>query len=141
MSLTQTTLSSVVTNETKTATVIVSRSATTINNNHKLQDNYHNTQIQKNNQQKNHRMNRKHHKRVPWLKPGVQLSFHEEILSFASWVSPTPEEHQMRRDVIQRVKNVVLELWPNAKVDLLLITLFLFLSQTKNVFQKFFIMY
>jgi DNA polymerase sigma len=53
---------------------------------------------------------------IPWLKPGVQVSFHEEIHKFAKWVSLTMEERKMRKDVIRRVKEVVLRLWPNAKV-------------------------
>jgi non-canonical poly(A) RNA polymerase PAPD5/7 len=126
MSLNQTTVPSVVTHEVQAVTGLV---------NPTLQDNCYHNQIKMNNQQKNHRLNRIRHKRVPWLKPGVQLSFHEEILSFASWVSPTPEEHKMRRDVIQRVKNVVLELWPNAKVDFL-VSLFIFISHDKKIFKK-----
>lgn len=44
------------------------------------------------------------------------VSLHEEIIEFVRWISPTPEEQIMRQDVIQRISNVIYNLWPNADV-------------------------
>ena len=44
------------------------------------------------------------------------FSLHEEIKDFFAYMSPRPEEHQMRDDVVRRVREVIHSLWPNAKV-------------------------
>ena len=41
---------------------------------------------------------------------------HEEIEDFYEYMQPLPEEVEMRNYVIQSVKDIVLELWPNAEV-------------------------
>eukprot|EP00808_Paulinella_micropora_P018119 g82450.t1 len=45
------------------------------------------------------------------------LLLHQEILDFCAFVSPRPEEHQARLDLIARLRGLVLELWPRAKVE------------------------
>jgi len=46
------------------------------------------------------------------------FSLHEEMLDFQAYISPCEEEKAMRLDVIQRFKQSVLELWPDAKVGI-----------------------
>ncbi len=41
---------------------------------------------------------------------------HDEMRSFFYYMSPRPEEHFMREDVVRRVKGVIQGLWPAAKV-------------------------
>ena len=43
--------------------------------------------------------------------------FHEEIKDFFAYMSPKPEEYHMRNLVVQRIQNVINELWPTAKVS------------------------
>ncbi|MGH0133141.1 UNVERIFIED_CONTAM: hypothetical protein FKN15_061291 [Acipenser sinensis] len=47
---------------------------------------------------------------VDWL--------HEEIFDFYEYMSPRPEEERMRKEVVQRIKDVIRELWPNADVHI-----------------------
>ncbi|RXM34617.1 Non-canonical poly(A) RNA polymerase PAPD5 [Acipenser ruthenus] len=42
------------------------------------------------------------------------LGLHEEIFDFYEYMSPRPEEERMRKEVVQRIKDVIRELWPNA---------------------------
>jgi non-canonical poly(A) RNA polymerase PAPD5/7 len=42
------------------------------------------------------------------------LCLHRELLDFAEWMLPTREERHLRYLVIQRFKNSVKQLWPNA---------------------------
>jgi non-canonical poly(A) RNA polymerase PAPD5/7 len=41
---------------------------------------------------------------------------HQEIEDFAEYIAPTPEEMKMRDSVFERIKAVVLSLWPKAQV-------------------------
>ncbi|XP_043937917.1 terminal nucleotidyltransferase 4B [Protopterus annectens] len=56
---------------------------------------------------------------MPWktrsYSKGV-VGLHEEILDFVKYMSPTPEEKEMREDVFNRIENVVKKLWPSADV-------------------------
>uniref|UniRef100_A0A671SPW9 polynucleotide adenylyltransferase n=1 Tax=Sinocyclocheilus anshuiensis TaxID=1608454 RepID=A0A671SPW9_9TELE len=45
-------------------------------------------------------------------------SLHEEIVDFYNFMSPRPEEEEMRRDVVNRVEAVIKDLWPMAKVEI-----------------------
>ena len=47
--------------------------------------------------------------------PGI-IGLHQEIVDFHSYMKPTPEEHSMREDVVKRISNVIVEVWPEAKV-------------------------
>lgn len=44
-------------------------------------------------------------------------SLHEEILDFAEYIKPTPEELLMRQDVVDRIRKCVVSLWPKAKAS------------------------
>ena len=44
-------------------------------------------------------------------------SLHEEIMDFFNFMSPRPEEEAMRRDVVNRIENVIKDLWPTARVS------------------------
>lgn len=59
---------------------------------------------------------------TPWKPAEKNYSFgivglHEEIDDFYEWMRPTREEQIVREDVFKRIKNVILDLWPNALVD------------------------
>ncbi|XP_060643846.2 terminal nucleotidyltransferase 4B [Anolis sagrei] len=62
---------------------------------------------------------------TPWKKdeakggygPGV-VGLHEEINDFYKYMSPRPEEERMRMEVVNRIENVIKELWPNADVQI-----------------------
>lgn len=43
---------------------------------------------------------------------------HEEIVDFFNFMSPRPEEEAMRRDVVNRIESVILDLWPTARVEI-----------------------
>jgi len=57
----------------------------------------------------------------PWVRDGGYTSdvmgLHQEIRDFVKYVSPTEKERQMREDVVKRIESVILELWPNARVE------------------------
>nr|XP_039255416.1 terminal nucleotidyltransferase 4B-like [Styela clava] len=57
---------------------------------------------------------------MPWKQrsytSGV-VGLHEEIEEFHQYMKPTDEEQRMREHVIREVEEIVLELWPLAKVD------------------------
>lgn len=42
---------------------------------------------------------------------------HDEINDFYEYMSPTPEEHSMRKAVVKNIEAVILEMWPSARVD------------------------
>lgn len=58
------------------------------------------------------------------------LSLHEEIIDFYKYMSPRPEEERMRMEVVNRIENVIKELWPNADVSM---TLFYLLIYESNI--------
>lgn len=43
---------------------------------------------------------------------------HAEIEQFYAHMIPTPVEHAVRLEVVNRIEDVVLSLWPNAKVEM-----------------------
>uniref|UniRef100_T1J4Z7 polynucleotide adenylyltransferase n=1 Tax=Strigamia maritima TaxID=126957 RepID=T1J4Z7_STRMM len=60
---------------------------------------------------------------IPWRNPAKPYSpgivgLHQEIEDFYQYMSPSPEEHHMRDDVVKRITQVVIELWPQAKVEI-----------------------
>ncbi|KAL7978935.1 hypothetical protein Chor_013424, partial [Crotalus horridus] len=46
------------------------------------------------------------------------FSLHEEINDFYKYMSPRHEEERMRMEVVNRIENVIKELWPNADVQI-----------------------
>ncbi|XP_067006314.1 terminal nucleotidyltransferase 4B isoform X2 [Anabrus simplex] len=46
------------------------------------------------------------------------VGLHHEIEDFYQYMSPTPEEHQLRVNVVRRIKKVILGLWPEATVEI-----------------------
>lgn len=57
---------------------------------------------------------------TPWrirgiYSPGI-IGLHQEIEDFYNYMKPTPEEHSMREDVVQRISNVIMDVWPEAQV-------------------------
>ena len=42
---------------------------------------------------------------------------HEEIIDFYEYMKPRPSERQMRREVMQRVAQIIIQMWPQAKVN------------------------
>ena len=49
--------------------------------------------------------------------PRDVIALHQEIKSYYSSVRPSPESHQLRLEVLQRVSRLVKSLWPEAKVE------------------------
>lgn len=47
----------------------------------------------------------------------LNFRLHEEIVHCADWLEPTQAEHCMRGEVVSRVENTILSLWPNAHVQ------------------------
>uniref|UniRef100_A0AAY4EYA4 polynucleotide adenylyltransferase n=1 Tax=Denticeps clupeoides TaxID=299321 RepID=A0AAY4EYA4_9TELE len=45
------------------------------------------------------------------------IGLHEEILDFYEYMSPRPEEERMRLEVVDRIKRVIIEMWPSADVQ------------------------
>ena len=45
-------------------------------------------------------------------------SLHEEIEDFFQWMVPTTLEHENRIKVVKRIRLVIHNLWPHAKVDI-----------------------
>ncbi|PAA54471.1 hypothetical protein BOX15_Mlig031810g1 [Macrostomum lignano] len=43
---------------------------------------------------------------------------HEELLLFHQWMSPTPEEAVMRTQVVDRVRRLINQQWPEARLEL-----------------------
>ncbi|XP_022341415.2 terminal nucleotidyltransferase 4B-like isoform X2 [Crassostrea virginica] len=59
---------------------------------------------------------------TPWIPKEKKyslgiLGLHEEIKDFYEYMSPKPEEANMRNEVVQRIKDAVKDLWPEAKVE------------------------
>ncbi|XP_050988364.1 terminal nucleotidyltransferase 4A-like isoform X2 [Labeo rohita] len=58
---------------------------------------------------------------TPWAtrrySPGIN-GLHEEMVDFYHFMSPRPEEEQMRRDVVHRIETIIKDLWPMAKVEI-----------------------
>ena len=59
---------------------------------------------------------------TPWVKqiyssPPV-LGLHQEINDFYDFIKPIEEEEFMRNRVVSRIEEIVLRLWPNAKVEI-----------------------
>jgi non-canonical poly(A) RNA polymerase PAPD5/7 len=46
----------------------------------------------------------------------LSIRLHAEILDFCTYVSPTPEEHMRRIQLIERIQSVVQSIWSNSKV-------------------------
>uniref|UniRef100_A0A672TGQ5 Terminal nucleotidyltransferase 4B n=1 Tax=Strigops habroptila TaxID=2489341 RepID=A0A672TGQ5_STRHB len=58
---------------------------------------------------------------TPWKKRNYRqgvMGLHEEIIDFYKYMSPRPEEERMRMEVVNRIENVIKELWPNADVQI-----------------------
>ncbi|XP_076330343.1 terminal nucleotidyltransferase 4B-like [Tachypleus tridentatus] len=60
---------------------------------------------------------------TPWRPKGKNYAYgivglHEEIEDFYLYMMPSPEEHQMRFDVVKRIKLTITSLWPQAKVEI-----------------------
>lgn len=57
----------------------------------------------------------------PWKKiqsyPENALGLHMEIQDFYDYISPLPEEASMRKDVVQRMSDLIVSIWPQAKVE------------------------
>ncbi|XP_067929695.1 terminal nucleotidyltransferase 4B-like [Watersipora subatra] len=62
-------------------------------------------------------------KHIPWIKTGKRypeqtlLRLHEEIKDFYDYMDPTDAEKHMRKQVVNRIQEVIQSLWPQAKVD------------------------
>uniref|UniRef100_A0A915IMP7 polynucleotide adenylyltransferase n=1 Tax=Romanomermis culicivorax TaxID=13658 RepID=A0A915IMP7_ROMCU len=59
---------------------------------------------------------------TPWKAKDKSYSMglrglHEEVVDFCNYMKPTVEEQAVRLDAFNRVKGVILALWPNAIVD------------------------
>ena len=48
--------------------------------------------------------------------PCAPARLHEEITDFYAYISPRPEEERMRLEVVDRIKEVIHDLWPSAEV-------------------------
>lgn len=60
---------------------------------------------------------------TPWIPNGKVyhpsvIGLHEEIKDFYEYMSPKAEEANMRNEVVRRIKDVVEDLWPEAKVEI-----------------------
>ncbi|XP_054856625.1 terminal nucleotidyltransferase 4B [Eublepharis macularius] len=58
---------------------------------------------------------------TPWKKRNYSqgvVGLHEEIIDFFKYMSPRSEEGRMRMEVVNRIENVIKELWPNAEVQI-----------------------
>ncbi|KAG6542519.1 hypothetical protein Mapa_015989 [Marchantia paleacea] len=61
----------------------------------------------------------------PWARTGAThgtwfrspfLQLHQEIVDFCNFVTPTEREQKIRDDAVQRVREVVLSIWPSCQV-------------------------
>jgi non-canonical poly(A) RNA polymerase PAPD5/7 len=58
----------------------------------------------------------------PWRKDpnrydrGIR-GLHQEIEHFYQWMNPTQTEHNMRADVVYRIKQIIVSKWPEAQVE------------------------
>ncbi|XP_068938632.1 terminal nucleotidyltransferase 4B isoform X4 [Petaurus breviceps papuanus] len=58
---------------------------------------------------------------TPWKRRNYNqgvVGLHEEISDFYEYMSPRPEEEKMRMEVVNRIENVIKELWPSADVQI-----------------------
>ncbi|CAG5125640.1 unnamed protein product [Candidula unifasciata] len=60
---------------------------------------------------------------TPWKRPDKKLGrgvlgLHEEIIDFYEYMSPQPEEVEMRNAVVERLRSVIGDLWPDARVEI-----------------------
>ena len=60
---------------------------------------------------------------TPWKPKDIiyspdAIGLHEEIKDFYDYMSPTLEEAYMRTEVVDRIKSVVQDLWPDAQVEI-----------------------
>ncbi|KAK7076963.1 Non-canonical poly(A) RNA polymerase papd5 [Halocaridina rubra] len=46
------------------------------------------------------------------------VGLHQEMEDFFLWMCPTEEEHHMRKRVVERIERVIVELWPQARVEI-----------------------
>ncbi|XP_065145614.1 terminal nucleotidyltransferase 4B [Paramisgurnus dabryanus] len=57
---------------------------------------------------------------TPWKNRNYShgiVGLHEEIKDFYEYISPRPEEEQMRLEVVARIQRVIKDLWPSAEVQ------------------------
>ncbi|CAL8243311.1 unnamed protein product [Lota lota] len=57
---------------------------------------------------------------TPWKAKNYSegiVGLHEEIKDFYEYISPREEEEKMRLEVVDRIKEVIHDLWPNAEVQ------------------------
>uniref|UniRef100_A0AAX7STJ7 Terminal nucleotidyltransferase 4A n=1 Tax=Astatotilapia calliptera TaxID=8154 RepID=A0AAX7STJ7_ASTCA len=57
---------------------------------------------------------------TPWKERNYSegiIGLHEEIIDFYNYISPRPEEEKMRLEVVDRIKEVIHDLWPSAEVE------------------------
>ncbi|XP_051884195.1 terminal nucleotidyltransferase 4B [Pristis pectinata] len=62
-----------------------------------------------------------HYNGTPWKKQNYRegvVGLHEEIIDFYNYMSPRHEERKMRMEVVERIENVIKELWPSAVVQI-----------------------
>lgn len=53
---------------------------------------------------------------------------HEEIIDFYNYMSPQPQEADMRNAVVERLRSVIKDLWPDAKASLSFVVVLLVLA-------------
>ncbi|XP_036318555.1 non-canonical poly(A) RNA polymerase protein Trf4-1 isoform X2 [Rhagoletis pomonella] len=63
------------------------------------------------------------YKGCPWRVPSFEygrgiIGLHQEIEQFYNYVLPTPTEHAIRNEVVQRIEAVVHSIWPKALVEI-----------------------
>ncbi|XP_071516564.1 terminal nucleotidyltransferase 4B-like [Panulirus ornatus] len=46
------------------------------------------------------------------------VGLHQEMEDFYSWMCPSEEEHTMRKRVVERIEQVIVDLWPQARVEI-----------------------
>ncbi|OMJ71660.1 hypothetical protein SteCoe_30056 [Stentor coeruleus] len=60
---------------------------------------------------------------APWVRPHTLkfddplLQLHEEIIDFYDYMQPSEKDNEDRLDVIQRIKTIAQELWPDSQID------------------------
>lgn len=74
-------------------------------------------------------MNKQHHRLIgvhggcPWRPPNFKygrgiIGLHQEIEQFYAHMIATPTEHALRVKVVSRIEQIVLNLWPSARVEM-----------------------
>ena len=48
----------------------------------------------------------------------LNFRLHEEIIDFYDYMCPSSEEHYLRLRVVKRIEQVILDLWPDSKVEI-----------------------